>query len=156
MRLGQMAPLALAAIAACEDVHGGAVELEWTLRPESGDSIDLFVGCDTGAFGSDGKTPLPPVTRMRLDWTDGETSGSASWSCTDYHGVTNFEVPVGTAQLTVTPECGSGVPALPGTYIAPAPESRAVTLGDTVDLGAIEVFVEISSCGQQPCICVGL
>jgi hypothetical protein len=39
---------------------------------------------------------------------------------------------------------------------------RAVTVGNTVDLGAIEVFVEISNCdsgsgsgsgSSQPCIC---
>jgi hypothetical protein len=141
--------LLVVAVAACADVHGGAVELSWKLRPESG-SVDLFVDCDTGALGTN------PVTRMRLDWTDGSDVGFETWSCTDYHGVTGFELATGTALLSVRPECGSGSATI-GTYIAPAPEERSVNVGDTVNLGAIEVFVEISNCGsasnQQECIC---
>src|SRR6185503_4939683 len=148
MRPGQM--LVLVLLAACTDVHGGAVELSWTLRPESGDSSDLFVNCDTGVDGAN------PVERMRLDWQVGAITGSASWPCTDYHGVTGFEVPSGSALLTVTPECATG-DAAPITYTAPTPQERDVSVGNTVNLGAIEVFVEISDCGSgvvsQACIC---
>ena len=147
MRPGQILPLV--AICACADVHGGAVELSWTLRPESG-STTLFVDCDTGVVGAN------PVTRMRLDWQVGDELGSASWSCTDYHGVTGFDLPTGMALLSVSPECAAG-DAAPSTYIAPAPEERDVVVGGTVNLGAIEIFVEVSSCGsgsgQQACIC---
>jgi hypothetical protein len=149
--------LLLALAVGCTDVHGGAVELSWTLRPESGDSVDLFVNCDTGVAGAN------PVDRMRLDWVVGSNTGSDSWACTDYHGVTGFEVPAGSALLTITPVCGSG-DAPPITYTAPTPQERDVSVGNTVDLGAIEVFVEITQCftgsgsdggsgsGQQ-CIC---
>jgi hypothetical protein len=142
--------LVLALVVGCTDIHGGAVELSWTLRPESGDSVDLFVNCDTGVIGAN------PVERMRLDWSVGSAFGEASWSCTDYHGVTGFELPAGSALLSVTPECASG-DAAPATYTAPTPEERDVTVGNTVNLGAIEVFVEITQCGsgsdQQACIC---
>ena len=144
-----MLVLSLVFAFACSDVQGGAVELSWTLRPESGDSVDLFVNCDTGVEGAN------PVARMRLDWQVGSDFGSASWACTDYHGVTSFDVPAGSALLSVTPECASG-DAAPITYTAPTPEERDTSLGQTVDLGAIEVFVEITDCtgsGQQPCIC---
>ena len=147
MRPGQM--LLVLALAACTDVRGGAVELSWTLRPQSGDDIDLFVMCDTGVVGAN------PVTGMRLDWSVGSAVGSQSWACTDYHGVTSFEVPAGSALLSVTPECASG-DAAPITYTAPTPQERDVSVGDTVDLGAIEVFVEITDCigsAQQACIC---
>src|SRR5512143_559046 len=74
----------------CNTIDGGAVELSWKLRPASG-STDLFVDCDSGAPGTN------PVTRIRLDWQVGNTTGFAAWSCTDYHGVTGFDLPVGTA-----------------------------------------------------------
>ena len=49
------------------------------------------------------------------------------------------------------------VHALTTTYIAPAPEQRAVIVGNTVSLGAVELIVEMSSCGDRPgeqaCIC---
>jgi hypothetical protein len=148
--------LVFALVSACTDVKGGAVELSWTLRPQSGDDIDLFVECDTGVVGAN------PVTRMRLDWSVGSATGSASWACTDYHGVTGFELPAGSAELVINPECGSGSGDIPppAEYIAPPPQVRDVTVGNTVDLGAIEVFVEISNCdsgsgsgSSQPCIC---
>ena len=148
--------LVFALASACTDVKGGAVELSWTLRPQSGDDIDLFVMCDTGVVGAN------PVTGMRLDWSVGSAVGSQSWACTDYHGVTGFELPAGNAELVINPECGSGDIPPPAEYIAPPPQVRAVTVGNTVDLGAIEVFVEISNCdsgsgsgsgSSQPCIC---
>jgi hypothetical protein len=150
--------LLVAVLVGCTDVHGGAVELSWTLRPQSGDDVDLFVQCDTGVVGAN------PVTFMRLDWSVGSATGSSFWPCTDYHGVTGFELPVGSAELVITPECGSGDIPPPAEYISPPPQVRDVTVGNTVDLGAIEVFVEISNCvagsgssgvgsASQACIC---
>ncbi len=129
----------------CANVDGGAVELSWKLRPASGSS-DIFVDCDSGIVGTN------PVTRIRLDWEVGQTTGFATWKCTDYHGVTGFDLPAGTALLSVSPECASG-PATTTTYTAPAPEQRMVIVGNTISLGAVEMIVEASSCGAQPCIC---
>ena len=136
----------------CTTVDGGAVELSWKLRPASG-STAIFVDCDSRFPGTN------PVTRIRLDWQVGETTGFASWQCTDYHGVTGFELPPGTASLSVTPECATGAAAT-STYTAPAPEQRAVIVGNTVSLGAVEIVVEVGTdssganrCTGQPCIC---
>jgi hypothetical protein len=130
----------------CNTIDGGAVELSWKLRPASG-STDLFVDCDSGAPGTN------PVTRIRLDWQVGNTTGFAAWSCTDYHGVTGFDLPVGTALLVVSPECFSGA-ALTSTYTAPASEQRMVIVGNTISLGAVELVVETKGCTPtQPCIC---
>ena len=136
----------------CTTVDGGAVELSWKLRPASG-STAIFVDCDSRFAGTN------PVTRIRLDWQVGETTGFASWRCTDYHGVTGFDLPVGTASLSVTPECATGA-AAPYTYTAPAPEQRPVIVGNTVSLGAVELVVEVGTdsnganrCTGQPCIC---
>lgn len=139
------------AVHGCAAVDGGAVELSWKLRPASSSLPDKFVLCDTGKLGSDGE-PLPPVTRIRLDWEVGTRSGFASWRCDDNHGVTGFDLPEGDALLSVSPECGMG-PASEVSYTAPAALQRHVILGDTVSLGAVELVLQVSYCGQQPCIC---
>jgi hypothetical protein len=133
-------------LGACVDVNGGAVELSWKLRPASSSLPDKFVGCESGLEGTGA------VTLIRLDWEVEGLSGSRAWRCDDSHGVTGFELPEGEALLSITPECASG-PAAPATYIVPAPERRQVILGNTVSLGAVEVIVQVSYCGQQPCIC---
>ena len=131
----------------CADVTGGAVELSWKLRPASSSDDDKFVDCDSGKDGTG------PVKRIRLDWQVGEQSGFDSWLCSDNHGVTGFDLPApGEALLSVQPECDGG-PAEPASYIAPALERRAVILGNTVSLGAVELVVVVSYCEQQVCIC---
>ena len=130
----------------CQTIDGGAVELSWKLRPASG-STQLFVDCDIGAVGPN------PVTGVRLDWKVGGQTGSAAWRCTDYHGLTGFDLPPGTALLSVSPECASG-PARTSTYTAPALEQRAVTVGNTISLGAVELLVQTIDCSDAlPCIC---
>jgi hypothetical protein len=131
----------------CEDVSGGAVELSWRLRPASSSDTDKFVDCDSG------KDLTGPVKHIRLDWQVGDNAGFKSWLCSDSHGVTGFDLPApGEALLWVHPECEDG-PALPASYTAPAPERRAVILGDTVSLGAVEIVVVVSYCETQACIC---
>jgi hypothetical protein len=157
MRVGQMWWNCLAVYlavngSACTAVNGGAVELSWKLRPASG-STTIFVDCDSMIMGTN------PVTRIRLDWQVGEETGFDTWACTDYHGVTHFDLPKGTALLSVRPECANG-DALTSTYIAPAPEQRAVIVGNTISLGAVVLIVQIGDdnlgdnrCTEQPCIC---
>jgi hypothetical protein len=102
------------------------------------------------------------VTKIRLDWTTTTMAGVMKtgwdeWPCQDNHGATGFDLPEGTAGLSVTPECGTDsnvTKAAPNTYIAPAIVQRAVTRGATVSLGAVELVVSVSDCGPQPCICV--
>src|SRR5689334_12951978 len=131
------------AVHGCDDVAGGAVELSWKLRPASSSDDDKFVDCDSGKSGTG------PVRRIRLDWEVDGVRDFKSWLCSDNHGVTGFDLPApGEALLWVTPECEDG-PALPATYIAPAPERRRVILGDTVSLGAVELVVAVSYCGDQ-------
>lgn len=133
----------------CESVNGGAVELSWKLRPSSSSEDDKFVNCNSGKVGAGA------VTAIRLTWTvDGATSFD-QWRCDDEHGVTKFDLPPGTASLTVTPRCGPDFERdpEPASYIAPALEQRQVIVGDIVSLGAVELVVVVSYCGQQACIC---
>lgn len=136
------------AVHGCNDVDGGAVELSWKLRPASSNLPDKFVGCDSG------KPDTGPITAIQLDWSiEGTTAtGSYEWPCDDSHGVTGFDLPPGEALLSVKPICATG-PALPASYIAPAAERRRVNLGETVSLGAVELVVVVSYCGDQTCIC---
>jgi len=154
--VGQIAiPLAIACLCACKTVDGGAVELSWKLRPASSSDPDKFVECASGKAGTN------PVTKMRLEWSvrtdDGRTvTGGDEWPCDDSHGVTGFDLPAGTALLSVKPICGRApgeFAALRDSYIAPAAEQRRVSVGDTVSLGAVELVVVVSYCGDQSCIC---
>lgn len=137
----------LAVHAACTTVDGGAVELSWRLRPNSGAGTSQpFIDCNS---------TLPqtgPVTDIRLDWQVGSDSAFAVFDCNAGHGVTRFVLPPGEALLSVSPVCASG-PADTSTYTAPAPEQRTVTVGNTVSLGAVELILQVSSCNLQPCIC---
>jgi len=130
----------------CHTIDGGAVELSWKLRPASG-SPELFVDCDSGLPGTNA------VSAIRLQWQVSGDTGFAVWKCTDYHGLTGFELPPGTALLSVAPQCASGS-ARTDTYIAPAPLQRTVKIGDTISLGAVELIVYTTDCSDaRPCIC---
>lgn len=151
---------------ACDLGTGGAVELSWALRPASGPaggsgSNKPFVDCEA----RDSKNNLlRAITRVRLHWTvPGSTPCSRAWSCNDHHGATRFEVPPGTANLTLTLECGKATDGLPecmddqpaeaSTYIAPAIVQRDSIRGEVVTLGAVELVVSDAACPDQPCTC---
>lgn len=137
------------AVHGCVAVDGGAVELSWKLRPASSSLDDKFVRCQSDEPGTG------PVTEIQLDWQiqDGSgRAGSQAWRCNDNHGVTGFDLPEGNALLFITPRCATG-PASPAAYTAPAALERNVIPGDTVSLGAVELVLQVSYCGQQPCIC---
>jgi hypothetical protein len=137
----------LAVHAACTTVDGGAVELSWRLKPQSGAGTSQpFVDCDSKLPGTG------PVTGIRLDWQVGSDSAFAVFECDAGHGVTRFEVPPGQALLSVSPVCASGL-ADTNTYSAPAPEQRTVTVGNTVSLGAVELILTVTQCDQEACIC---
>lgn len=133
------------ALLACTDVTGGAVEVSWSLQVPEG----AGVSCASAR-----------IARMRLYWeADGEAS-FASWPCTDAHGVTKFEVPVGSAILRMTPECQNGQEATYGTYVAPAPIVRDIAQGDVVRLDAIVVHLITPTagspsnfCTENACVC---
>ncbi len=154
MTAGQSAGVLLAACTAlvgCTPVDRGAIELSWRLRPAAGprinDPTNPFVNCAPGEPGAGA------VARIRLDWTVGGESSSSSFPCDASTGITGFDLPPGTALISVAPVC-STCDAQPNTYVAPAPVQRDVIAGDTIILGAVEIVVEVSSCEpSHPCIC---
>ncbi|HEX3482039.1 MAG TPA: hypothetical protein VHT91_43795 [Kofleriaceae bacterium] len=144
---------------ACDLGTGGAVELSWSLRPESGAGSDKFVDCARSVD----QVQVRAITRVRLHWQVGSATCSRAWNCGDNHGATRFEVPQGTANLTLTLECGLPTPGLaeceddqpadPATYIAPATVRRDAIRGEVVTLGAVELVVSDAACPSQPCTC---
>jgi hypothetical protein len=93
------------------------------------------------------------VQQIRLDWNVEGVTGFRQWSCDDDHGATAFELPEGQALLSVRPVCANDRIADVSTYTAPAPEQRTVIAGNTINLGGVELLLEVASCDQQPCIC---
>jgi len=133
----------------CTQVDGGAVELSWKLRAESG-SQNTFLDCITHLQPTG---QLVEVEKIRLEWDVDGATGTRSWECDDDHGVTNFELPEGRALLHVSPICANDMVAAANTFRSPAPEQRNVIVGDTVSLGGVELLLEVSSCDLQACIC---
>jgi hypothetical protein len=144
-----LATVACLAVHGCDAVNGGAVELSWKLRPASSSDDDKFVDCKSGKLGTG------TVTAIRLEWSVGGVASFDQWDCSAEHGVTRFDLPPGTALLSVAPRCGVNgeLAAEPKSYIAPALEQRDVIVGDIVSLGAVELVVVVSYCDQQTCIC---
>jgi len=133
----------------CTQVDGGAVELSWKLRAESG-SENTFLDCITRLQPTG---QLVEIAKIQLEWdVEGET-GTRSWPCDDDRGVTKFELPEGRALLHVVPICANDMVADPSTFRAPAPEQRNVIVGNTISLGGVELLLEVSSCDLQACIC---
>jgi hypothetical protein len=145
----------------CTTVDGGAVELSWKLRSASG-AADNFVTCDAGGKLLDSKGMQLVSGRLvdiRLHWESNDMPAYADFKCSANHGVTTFQLPAGVNFLWVSPICDNGVytydveDVAPNTFSAPAPEQRSVIAGNTISLGAVELVLEVSSCGEQPCIC---
>jgi hypothetical protein len=138
--------LCLVVHAGCGDVDGGAVELSWKLRAASGSS-STFLDCAIDLPGTG------QVAQIRLDWDVDGVKGFRQWPCDDDHGATGFELPEGQALLSVRPVCESDRDATDTTYTAPAPEQRTVIAGNTINLGGVELLLEVASCNQKECIC---
>jgi hypothetical protein len=158
MTLGQstnrrrLACAALVFACACTRVDGGAVELSWKLRPASGPASDPnnpFLNCDIGL-------PMTgPVSEIEIAWSPcaGDRC-TARWECTQNHGVTGFDLDEGDTLLTITPVCADG-PAAQASYVPATPIERSVVTGNIVNLGAVELVLQVSSCDPttHPCIC---
>lgn len=135
-----VAAVCAGASGACTEVEGGAIELSWKLRAQSGDLPDSDA-CETAM-----------VDEVRLWWQVDDRRSSRSWPCTDNHGATSFVVEPGLASIWITPECVSG-PANAASYDAPAPILRTIRVGEVTSLDAVLISVQVAGCGAQPCIC---
>jgi hypothetical protein len=166
-------------VAACTSAKGGAVDLSWRLKPQAGFSesstiSDSFVDCNkNGELTDSTGTPIlgvGAITSIRLFWQVGGQSGSVDaasggqdFQCSTENGVTGFQVPTGNALLSVVPVCQGSAAADSCTYVAPAPVERTIVEGQTVQLGALEIVVDVgtgsanlNSCmsmEQTTCIC---
>jgi hypothetical protein len=122
------------------------VELSWKLRAATGTS-HTFLDCAIDLPGTG------QVRQIRLDWNVDGVVGFRTWHCDEDHGATTFELPEGQALLSVSPVCEDNRLADVSTYTAPAPEQRTVIAGNTINLGGVELLLEVASCDKQACIC---
>ena len=145
--IGCAAAIVVGAGACSQAADGGAVELSWKLRPASGPLVNNtgpVIMCRIGRAGR-GSSASPTVAAIQLTWQVGSdvSTPSPHWDCSDGHGVTGFDLPAGSALLTVSPLCATGsgdlTPADPATYVAPAPIERDVVVGDIISLDAVEL-----------------
>jgi hypothetical protein len=171
-----------ASAGACTNATGGAVDLNWRLKPAAGFAelgmVDNFIDCggsgaltvsDSGGrsvaiagvpiAGAGGTMPtMPRIPNIRLYWqtsdvlTPPEVVRSKDFKCSTENGVTNFEVPPGDALLYVAPICEDEAGQFEAgacTYTAPAPVVRTMVAGQTVELGALEIILNVGT-GTAP------
>lgn len=131
--------LCLGVHAGCTDATGGAVELSWALRSTNDRDIS---DCDGGKVGS-----------IRLWWDTGTTMRDKDFACRDNHGVTAFDLPVGQVALWVTPVCADGTEPDVRTFETPPPIERQVSVGQTIELDAVLLVLQVDDCDQKPCAC---
>lgn len=127
----------------CVEINGGAVELNWTLRGFNGENIgDQTERCE-----------MPGVKDVRIVWVhqEGLGTGFSQFPCVDGQGTTPFEIPDGQVAFSTQPVCCDGTPGPAGSYQAPAPIVRAVTLGQVVSLRTLLIEVEPQAGPQATC-----
>lgn len=131
------ASLLLPLLAGCDAADGGAVDLSWTIRTTQALDIDC---AEAG------------VEWVRLTWQVDGVTGSRRWRCNLSRAITDFEVPPGTALLSVEPVC-AGTTADPASFETPAPVARVIETGEAISLGAVVISVQVDDCDEQPCFC---
>jgi hypothetical protein len=116
--------IALAGLAGCVDVNGGAVELKWEIRKQEGTSASC------GAM---------ELARVGLVGTPVEgSSGEAfdfEWPCSDLQAATDFVVTPGRYAIQIEARCdGAGKIAVANT---PSAIVRDVSNGNVVELNTL-------------------
>jgi hypothetical protein len=140
LRRGAVAVLCVAAIAACDEDTGGAVELSWSLEAPDGQRID--------------KCNDVRVAGITLYWGEARLAeNSATWPCAVGSAVTDFELPPGPTLLWVEPVCESEYRLLYRTYEAPAPVVRTLEKNELVTLNAVLITVQTDCSEACSCIC---
>ena len=116
----------LAGSAACVDVNGGAVELSWSIRTESGASSNC------------GKANIARVELCGRDLATPAVTDCAlrhSWACGDQHGTTAFDISPGRYELSIALICPKSDDVTMATV--PAPIVRDISEGDVAQLNAL-------------------
>jgi hypothetical protein len=137
----------------CIEIDGGAVELSWSLRSFDGDAVD---GCG-----------MADIQEVRLCWEhlpDGSVSvggGSCrsgarrTFPCSEYSGITGFQLDPGATAFWIEPVCDDGEPADAETYQVPPPIVRNVEEGKIVSLNSLLLVVSPpgGECPPAGCTC---
>ncbi|HKA88720.1 MAG TPA: hypothetical protein VKE22_13720 [Haliangiales bacterium] len=120
---------AFAGLCACVDVNGGAVELSWSLRTDT---------------GIERTCPQTAIVQVALCMRDCDTQPCAgalacpnTFPCERQRGTTQFDIPPGRKEITIRPDCASG----PALVVVPPPLVRDIVKGDVTELNALLITV---------------
>jgi hypothetical protein len=118
---------ALAGLAGCVDVNGGAVEFKWEIRKDDG----------TGSSCDGMQVAAVRVIAEPTPDSNGATTGELfddSWPCTDYKAATDFVIEPGRYAIRIEPVCPAGLEAV---ATVPQPIVRDVSNGYVVELNTL-------------------
>ena len=133
-------------LAGCVAVDGGAVELSWDIRQADGMALDD--ACDASRIAQVG------LCARRCD-DDAVPAGvcqgalvcpKAQWSCGDFSGATEFDLPEGPTELFIEAYCQDGSRAQ-GVQV-PAPIVRSISKGRVSQLNALLITLPPPAAGE--------
>jgi hypothetical protein len=113
---------ALAGLAGCVDVNGGAVEFKWEIRKEDG----------TGS--SCGGTEVARVRVIGEPTADAGEAFDYDWPCSDYKAATDFVIQPGRYAIRIEPVCATGLVAV---ATVPEPIVRDISNGYVAELNTL-------------------
>lgn len=136
--LGALAALTavLVGTSACVEIRGGAVELSWSFQNFQGGPIEPDDDC-----------AATQVSQVRLrwesaPWNQARSSGTTTFPCTAFRGITDFVIGAGPQLLEIEPVCASGAMIEEHTYAVPAPLLRTVIEGEVVTLDSLLIVTD--------------
>jgi hypothetical protein len=114
---------ALAGLAGCVDVNGGAVEFKWEIRKEDGSSSTCGVTkvAEVRVIGE----PTAASNGTAFDY---------DWPCSDYKAATDFVIPPGRYAIRIEPVCPTGLVAV---ATVPEPIVRDISNGYVAELNTL-------------------
>src|SRR5215831_19489903 len=131
--------LAAAGGGACVDIHGGAVDLSWTIFGPNGQAC-----CPNGNFCKAAGDGVRVRVQLHRDTCETESTDRL-FACEIVQGATPFDIsPDGTYCIAVDAIDQTGAVVATG----PGPVLRDIARGDVVELGAVALTV--SEC-PSPC-----
>jgi hypothetical protein len=118
---------------ACVDVNGGAVELSWSIRTDTG----METNCENA-----GITQVALCVRQcDMSACTGPTiCPAATWECDRLRGATLFDIAPGRTELTIRADCRAGT----ANVVLPPPLVRDIVFGDVTQLNALLITVPSS------------
>jgi hypothetical protein len=129
----------------CVQIDGGAVELSWDIRQADGMALDG--ACDASRIAQVGLCARACEDGAGSGVCQGElVCPKAQWSCDNYSGATEFDLPEGPTELFIEAYCEDGSRAQ-GVQV-PAPIVRNISKGRVSQLNALLITLPSPAVGE--------